>query len=277
MGFVKVGPRGGQSPFSALRSERDGRESDAKPVDGSNLELRLVTAQRLGLVAGAKPTRTWKPRKVWVARDGIFPKNRKCLSDHAPYESSLEAIAHLYLSVDIRIKAYACQPHTLRYWMPNAEGGQDQHEYTPDFVAMTDDGRLLVIDAKANRFATHHKWIRREPFIRASYHRDFGADLLVWTERDLKAEQRLSNARALYRHRFEPHDKSAELEARRLLAAYGRSTIGQLCDELVRSAAHTRSEAYSAILRLALTGEFSLDERTRYCRNTAVSFRSSSA
>ena len=134
-----------------------------------------IGMQELGLYVDATPLRSWKPGKVWIARDGIHPKIYKCLSKYAPFESSLEALAHLHLSVDQRIKCYACQPHKLQYWMPNPEGGQDKHEYTPDFVALTKDRRLLIIDAKASRFATDEKWTKREPFIRAAYREEFGA------------------------------------------------------------------------------------------------------
>jgi hypothetical protein len=242
-------------------------QPDATPIG-------RIGMQELGLYVDANPLRSWKPGKVWIARDGIFPKNQKCLSKYAPFESSLEALAHLLLSVDQRIKCYACQPHKLQYWMPNAEGGQDKHEYTPDFVALTKDGRLLIIDAKASRFANDKKWTKREPFIRAAYREEFGAELLVWTEHELKAEPRLSNARSLYRHRFEPRDKTAELDARRSLSVLGEATIGRLCDDLVQTAAHTPADAYGAIMRLALTGEFILDERTKYSRDTLVRFRS---
>lgn len=237
----------------------------------------LSTADKLGLYAGAIPRRSWKPGKVWISRDGIFPKNRKCLNTYAPFESSLEAIAHLHLSVDFRIKCYTCQPHKLHYWIPNDEGGQDKHEYTPDFIVLTKDGRLLIIDAKASRFANDEAWTKREPFIRASYQSEFNAELLVWTENDLKAEPRLSNARTLYRHRFEPQDKSPELDVRRALTSHSESTIGGLCDELIQSGAHTPSDVYGAIMRLALGGELILDGRAKYNRATSVRFRSISA
>ena len=250
------------------------RANPQQRISGQTATRPLSTFEELGLHQNAIPTRSWKPGKVCIARDGIFPKNRKCLSKFAPFESSLEAIAHLHLSVDFRIKCYACQPHKLHYWMPNAEGGQDKHEYTPDFVALTKDGRLLIIDAKARRFATDEAWTKREPFIRASYQNEFGAELLVWTEHELKAEPRLSNARTLYRHRFEPHDKSVELDVRRSLIQHRECTIGRLCEELLQSDAHTPSDAYGAIMRLALTGELLLDERERYGRDTSVRFRS---
>ena len=242
--------------------------------NSSTASAPLNTAEKLGLHADAVPTRSWKPGKVWIARDGIFPKNQKCLSTYAPFESSLEAIAHLLLSVDNRIKCYVCQPHKLHYWMPNADGGQDKHEYKPDFVALTKGGRLLIIDAKASRFATDEAWTKREPFIRASYQNEFGADLLVWTEQDLKAEPRLSNARTLYRHRFEPQDRSAEFNVRQALLPTGESTIGRLCDKLVKAATNTASDAYGAIMRLVLTGELILDEGAKYNPDTSVRFRS---
>ncbi|MBU2326090.1 MAG: hypothetical protein KJ755_01835 [Alphaproteobacteria bacterium] len=158
--------------------------------------------------------------------------------------------------------------------MPDSEGGQNRHEYTPDFAALTKDDRLLIIDAKARKFATDERWTRREPYIRDTYWKSFHAELILWMEGDLQAEPRLSNARTRYRHRFELKDKSAELDVRRSLMLRGESTIGGLCDEVVRTASHTPSEAYSAIMRLALTGEFILDEQAKYSRETSVRFRS---
>lgn len=247
------------------------------PVQPYAPALKRVAFVQLGLHSGASPLRDWKPGKPWIARDGIFPKGQKCLNKYAPFESSLEALAHLHLSVDHRIKCYACQPHELRYWMPNSEGGQDKHKYTPDFVALTKDGRLLIIDAKASRFASDEKWTKREPFIRAAYRKEYGADLLVWTEFDLKAEPRLSNARKLYRHRFQPADISAELSVRKELEEHGASTIGRLCDEIAGKGRHALPDVFGAIMRLALTGELLLDETARYGRGTTVSFRGDAA
>lgn len=235
------------------------------------------TSERLGFRPNANPVRSWKPGKVWVARDGIFPKSPKCLNSFAPFESGLEALGHLHLSVDFRVRYYVCQPHTLQYWMPDPDGGQSKHQYTPDFAARTKDDRLLIIDTKASKFAADEKWTKREPFIRAAYDKEFGAELIVWMEGDLRAEPRLSNARTLYRHRFEPQDKSAELEVRRLLMPHGGSTIGRLCQEIVRAAAHTPSQVYGAIMRLALVGDLMLDERAKYGSDTSVRFRSDDA
>lgn len=157
--------------------------------------------------------------------------------------------------------------------MPNAEGGQDKHEYTPDFVALTKDGRLLIIDAKASRFANDEKWTKREPFIRDAYRKEYGAELIVWDEFTLRAEPRLSNARKLYRHRFQPTDLSAELGVRRVLADHGTSTIGRLCEEIMQDGRHGPSEVFGAIMRLALTGEVVLDETSKYSHQTSVRFR----
>lgn len=83
--------KNGRKQLGSLSPQRWGPTTTAHQIN---------TAERLGLSEGAVPRRTWKPRKVWVARDGIFPKNRKCLSSYAPFESSLEGFAHLHLSVD---------------------------------------------------------------------------------------------------------------------------------------------------------------------------------
>ncbi|MBV7259355.1 hypothetical protein [Erythrobacter crassostreae] len=161
--------------------------------------------------------------------------------------------------------------------MPNTDGGQDKHEYTPDFVALTKDGCLSIIDAKASRFANDEKWTKREPFIRAAYQRDFGAEFLVWNEFDLRAEPRLSNARKLYRHRFQPADLSAELSVRKAIESHGTSTIGRLCEEIAGNGHHALPDVFGAIMRLALTGELLLDCQTHYGRETAVRFRGDAA
>lgn len=229
-------------------------------------------AERLGLVRGALPTRTWKPGRVSVARDGIFPKSSKCLSAYAPFESSLEALAHLLLSTDSRIHSYVCQPQPLRYWTPNECGGQDKREYTPDFIALTRDGKLLVVDAKAARFAEDEKWLRREPHIRAAYKRDHDAGLVVWTEAELMAEPRLTNARTLYRHRFAPADRTAELAvATRLERTDRKLSIGLICDEVSLELGCEPSDVFGTLMRMALDGWISLGSDRPYNAETSVS------
>jgi hypothetical protein len=236
--------------------------------------MKRSKADELGLYKGAVPTRTWKPGKVWVARDGIFPKSPKCLNTYAPFESTLEALAHLHLSVDFRIQCYVCQPPPLHYWMPGADGGQDKREYTPDFIALTREERLLIIDAKATRFAADENWKSREPYIRNAYRTDHHAELIVWTECELQAEPRLSNARTIYRHRYAPHDRSVELAVRRALEeADGLSNIGRLCDELSAAMCGEASEVFGSVMRLALSGEIVLASEAKYNRGTEVRFR----
>lgn len=232
-----------------------------------------TTGEALGLVDGAVPTRSWKPGKVWAARDGIFPKCPKCLNTFAPFESSLEAIAHVLLSVDNRIQKYVCQPSPLHYWMPNGGGGQDKREYTPDFIALTTDERLLVIDAKAARFANHPKWTSREPYIRRAYRRDHDAELIVWTERELHAEPRLSNARTMYRHRFAPSDPSCDFAViEKLEKLGGTSSIGEICESLSIEFNIEAFVYFGAIMRGALNGLLQLDTASEYSGVTPVRF-----
>ena len=235
---------------------------------------RTTSARDLGLYEGAVPTRTWKPGKLWVAGDGIFPKNRKCLSKYAPFESALEALAHLHLSTDDRIRCYVCQPPSIHYWIPNTDGGQDKREYTPDFVALTRDERLLVIDVKTMADAAHEKWNRRVSHIQAAYRTDHQADLIVWSERELRAEPRLSNARTLYRHRHAPADLSCEIALlRNLRRVGGASKVGHLCDEVSAELTCNGSEAFGAIMRAALDGKILLAPDLRYNRDTEVQLR----
>jgi hypothetical protein len=252
---------------------RRGADTGGCPPDQrSSLEAARATHPRdLGLYEGAVPARTWKPGKVWVARDGIFPKSAKCLSSHAPFESALESLAHLHLSTDFRVRTYVCQPPPLHYWMPSSDGGQDKREYTPDFVALTRDDRLLVIDAKSACYVAHRAWRAREPFIRSAYRNDHNADFIIWTERDLLAEPRLSNARTLYRHRHAPADLHCDIALlRHLERRRGISNIGTLCDELSDELTCDASEVFGAIMRSALDGQIILDPGARYNRNTEV-------
>ena len=231
-------------------------------------------AERLGLIPNARPTRSWKPGKVWIALDGIFSKTAKCLSAYAPFESSLEAKAHLLLSVDHRIRTYVCQPPALHYWMPSANDEQDKRRYTPDFVALTKDGRLLVIDAKARRFASDAKWLEREPYIRAAYNSDYAAELIIWTETELCAEPRLTNARTMYRHRFVPKNRDVEFALCRHLGTGGRSsTIGTLCDDVSLELKCGSSDVFGSIMRMALEGWIELGSEAYYDRSTSVTTR----
>lgn len=249
-------------------------ESTIRPPLGAKLghkSDRRSNAEKLGLVPNASPTRSWKPGRVWIARDGIFPKTAKCLNVLAPFESSLEARAHLLLSVDHRVHSYVCQPPALHYWMPSGNGGQDKRQYTPDFVALTKDDRLLVIDAKARRFAGDAKWLKREPYIRETYRSDYAAEFIIWTETELCAEPRLTNARTMYRHRFAPKNRDIEFALCRLLGTEGQtSTIGLLCDDVSRELKCEISDVFGSIMRMALEGWIELESSDSYKRETAV-------
>ncbi|GAA5056378.1 hypothetical protein GCM10023208_21050 [Erythrobacter westpacificensis] len=258
------GPNSGAyTVTSGKRATRQsGRSKPARP---------RTKAEELGLYQDAVPTRSWKPGKCWVARDGIFPKCSKCLNTFAPFESSLEAKAHLILSVDTRIRSYVCQPPPLRYWMPNDCGGQDKREYTPDFIALTTDDRLLAIDAKAARFANDPKWTSREPHIRRAYRSDHDVELIVWTEHELCAEPRLSNAQTMYRHRFAPLDPTLDITVFEKLGELRRaSRIGELCDVMSTNFNVDASDTFGATMRLALEGLIHLDNTSRYSLETEI-------
>lgn len=234
----------------------------------------LPVFEALGLVKGSQPKRSWQPQEVRPSRDGIFPKNAKCLSKHAPFESTLESIALVLLSADYRIRHFACQPHTMEYWATDDQGALNKRSYTPDFVAVTRDGRLIVIDVKAKRFATDQKWLEREPAVRAAYKRDYGADLIIWSEEALYAEPRLSNARTLYRHRFAEHGCNLGVFVTCILSELGgKSTVGELCDEFCIEHNQDASDAFGAIMRLALDGVITLDPSRKYDRDTSIEFR----
>jgi hypothetical protein len=89
-----------------------------------------------------------------------------------------------------------------------------------------------------------------------------GVRFLVFTEEQICIQPRLSNCEIMLRHGAPPDDVPAEIAVRDVLAAMsGESTIGEVRAAGAAIGSHRR---YSAIMRLALRGEISLDLSQRF-------------
>jgi hypothetical protein len=212
---------------------------------------------RFGLVAGAKPLRglsKHRPPGVW---GGYFSSPKA--KGPAPFESLLERDLLTLLSVDPRIKEFAVQPHRLIYWMPGANGYPIRHGYIPDVVAVDRDGHVIVIDAKASRFANDPKWSKRQPLIDEAYSVDHNATFLVLTEEEIRAQPRLTNCQIIYRYRGPPDDLHGDLVMRQIIGdAHASVMLGQLC-LLAEEAGIDQRRSFSALMRLFMSGFISID------------------
>ena len=189
----------------------------------------------------------------------------------APFESLLERDCQTVLSADFRIKAFAVQSHQLQYWVPEASKAQTSCIYTPDICALLQDNRPVVIEVKHSSFLRRESWTRREPHIRRAYAEDHGVAFLILTEREIRVQPRLSNFQIMLRHRHPMDDVEAEIAARDALSqlAVG-SCIGDICEASLLRGNHLR-RTYSAILRLALRGEMTLDMNKPLSLSTTIS------
>jgi len=188
-----------------------------------------------------------------------------------PFESLLERDFQTILCADYRIREYGVQTHTLTYWTPNDNGSQTKRTYVPDFVACDKEGRILIIEVKANYFTTLPYWQSREPYIREAYTLDHGVPFLLFTELDVRIQPRLANFEIMLRHRGPPDDPQAKLAVRDILRQLnGDATIEKVCAMGRLPAPPGSDRCYTAIMRLALRGEVSLDIAKPFSLSTRV-------
>jgi hypothetical protein len=133
-----------------------------------------------GLFKGTKPMRKRKGRGRTVCYSGIFAST-KCLGP-ADFESLLERDFQTLLCADPRVQAYAVQAHQLTYWTPVTQGTFIKRLYTPDIVVQLRDGRIIIIEVKAEFLAAQTQWQEREPYIREAYARDYAIQFVAFSQ-----------------------------------------------------------------------------------------------
>jgi hypothetical protein len=230
-------------------------------------EPSSIYPEYFGLRPGAPVTRKVK---WWHNPSSSFRgefASHKALG-RSPFESLLERDFQTILCADYRIREYAVQPLVLTYWW-----GHDRIKstYTPDFVAVDVDGRILIIEVKACCFRAQQYWRYREPYIREACALDHGVQFLPFTEEQIRVQPRLANFEIMLRHRPPPLDPKAEMLARDALRTLNsESTIGEVCSLRSLPSAPGTDRIYSALMRLALSGEISLDISRPFSRSTRV-------
>jgi hypothetical protein len=226
--------------------------------DGPVLPLRSsVHPAHFGLAPGAEPVRIKRQRGKSSSWSGLF-SSPKALGP-VPTESFLENNLATLISVDPRIKYFAAQPHELIYWMPGRDGALMKHRYTPDFVAVDHQDRILVIEAKASAFAKSRPWTDKEPYIREAYAVDHNAHLIVFTEEEIQAQPRLANCQLIHHHRGPPSDAEADLAMRDLVGdAQSEVMLGQLC-LLAEEVGIDQRRSFSTLMRMVMDGAIGLD------------------
>ncbi|MGA9796683.1 MAG: TnsA endonuclease N-terminal domain-containing protein [Rhizomicrobium sp.] len=227
-----------------------------------------ISHSDLGLFPGSRPLGKRSRRGRTPSYHGIHA-GHKALG-WALYESLLERDFQTDLCADPRVKAYAVQSHQLKYWFPSFSGVQTEHIYTPDVCVLLKDNRTVVFEVKHSRLRLRATWQKREPHIRRAYAEDHGVPFLVVTEREIRIQPRLSNYEIMLRHRHPMDDAEAEIAVRDALhRVQNRTHIGEVCDAcLLRQ--NRLSRSYSALIRLALTGEIALDIDSPLSLATAI-------
>lgn len=237
-----------------------------KPTNSARRQRSSISRSDFGLFPGTKPLgrasrRGWRP-----SYHGFFASH-KALGP-SPFDSLLERDCQTRISADWRFASYAVRPLCLTYWTPNPDGGFTKRSYTPDIVATDYTGRILIVEVKASYLARQEQWTTREPYIRAAFADDHHVDFLLFTEVQICDQPSLDNSEIMLSHRPPPDDMPAEMAVRDLLALLGpESTIGEVC----AAASEVNSQRrYSAIMRLAIRGEISLDLSRPFSQETKI-------
>lgn len=221
-----------------------------------------------GLGLGAKPSRRWPRRRRSASWDGFCGSEKT--QGPAPFESLLERDFQTHLNADPTIKEYAVQPHRLIYWAPDETGQMLKRSYTPDVAARTQADRVLVFEVKAKVFAEEPRWRRLEPCIRDAYESDHGVSFIVLTEDEIRAQPRLMNCEVMLRHRKPGDDHLGELIVRHLVhACSAELTIATILEAASKREIDER-RAFSALMRMALSGEIRLDLSRPLSPHTAI-------
>jgi len=215
-----------------------------------------VNPPNFGLFAGAPPLRR-RPRRGYApSLDGHFAA-LKALGP-APFESLLERDFQMLMNADPSIRSYAVQSHQLLYEAPDKNWRMTKHLYTPDYTALDQHGRIIVMEVKAKGLADSERWSRLEPYIKRAYQK-LGVHFIVFTERTIRAQPRLSNCALMLMYGRDPLDQAAEIVIRTALSAFSKATkIENVC-EVVSKRQIDSKRTFSTLMHLALRGVVQLD------------------
>ncbi|MBZ9797757.1 hypothetical protein [Mesorhizobium sp. ES1-4] len=154
-----------------------------------------ITPQYFGL--SEAPSRMRQPLRF--SRRGLIV-GMSCASKllgSRQHGSLLERDLHTLLEADPSFESFALEAHSLIYFAPAEHGSLQRRTYTPDVVARTTSGAIVVLEAKAAALRAKPNWVEREHLIRDAYWCDHGVRFCVLTELDIRKEPRLSNCKII--------------------------------------------------------------------------------
>lgn len=243
-------------------------------ADPSPMPLRrrsYVDPPSLGLAPGCIPVRTIAKKSRRISRPGVFG-TRKSLDGRAiRTESILEMEGLAHIETNAHYVRIAPQPHRLIFHADKPDGSTRVHTYVPDFVVLTRDATVIVVDCKWTSLRALPEWAALEPVIREAYWLDHGALYRVLTEEHLLLEPRRTNVAIMLMHRPVVPNEPAITAVRRAVARCGLpSTIGALRDASGLRTEGPYDPAFSALIELAMSGEVRLDLSRLFDDDTRV-------
>jgi hypothetical protein len=237
----------------------------ARQLDTSDVIARIearpsstIDPPSLGLSADAKPVRKFARQRLRHTYRGFSASQKIVSREMAICESTLERDQHTLLSADPNIIKFAVQPHWLSFWTVDRQGCRVLRRYAPDIIAEMRGGHRVVIEVKSQTFADTDKWRVRERDIRSAY-AEHGLDFVVFTEREIRNEPRLSNCKQMLRHRGFGQDARHTLLVRRAISvANSPSTVSAILGGVAQMGGEV-DPAFSVLMQFALSGEVIID------------------
>ncbi len=169
-------------------------------------------------------------------------------------ESMLERDLLTLLEADPAIECFAMEPHSLIYFIAGDKGENERRSYTPDVVARTTRGTVVVLDAKAAALRARPRWQKNEPAIREAYQLDHGVRFLVLTEAELRAEPRLTNSKVIVSRARGASDPKLRFRIEEVVGE-APASLSKLC----RVLHWPRSSIYAATMALVKAGTLRFD------------------
>ena len=163
-----------------------------------------------------------------------------------PYISSLERDLLYLLEVDPKIRAYLTQPMALRY-----REGELIRTHLPDVLSLANDQETLI-EVKYADEAALPEMRRRTQILEAGLGRH-GVAYRVLTEKIIRVEPRLTNARILCRYRWLTPDQRVLEPLQEYLEHKGSLTIRDAAAKFEQAA-----EAANSILAAVLRGQLAV-------------------
>lgn len=211
-----------------------------------------ITSEHFGL--SEAPSRMRRPLKF--SRRGLILgiSCAKKVIGSRQHGSLLERDCHILLEADPSFECFALEPHSLIYFVPTKRGGLERRTYTPDVVARTTAGKIVVIEVKAAALRSRANWVDKEQVVREAYWNDHGVQLHVLTEFEIRKEPRLSNCKIITSRARGAHDPDLSL---RLSEAIDESprTLGQLYSLM----SAPKAAVFAALMALVLRGKANFD------------------